>query len=45
MASVVGPSGQVHSVDTSDTMIAMAQMRCADQPSATFNRGDTKRFG
>jgi len=44
MASVVGPSGQVHGVDTSDNMIAMAQMRCADQPSATFHLGDAARL-
>jgi hypothetical protein len=39
------PCLQPLGVDTSDTMIAMAQMRWADQPSATFHRGDAKLVG
>ena len=40
MAQRVGASGQVHGIDISDSMVAMAQRRCADLPNVSLWVGD-----
>jgi ubiquinone/menaquinone biosynthesis C-methylase UbiE len=40
MAATVGPEGSVVGFDQSDSMLAMARARCADQPWVTFENGD-----
>jgi arsenite methyltransferase len=39
LALSVGPEGQVHGVDKSAAMIALAKARCRDLPQATFAEG------
>ncbi len=36
----VGETGQIVGIDTSESMVAMAQARCADQPWVRFEVGD-----
>nr|VFJ65526.1 MAG: Methyltransferase domain-containing protein [Candidatus Kentron sp. DK] len=40
MADYVGPNGQIHGIDLSESMLGMARERCADKPWVTFRSGD-----
>ena len=40
MATIVGPQGIVVGCDLSESMLAMARKRCADQPWVKFEQGD-----
>ena len=40
MGKAVGSAGRVCGVDVSDSMVALAQSRCTDQPWITFHVGD-----
>lgn len=40
IAHAVGPTGRVTGIDISDSMLAMAQNRCADQPWVEFRKVD-----
>jgi arsenite methyltransferase len=40
MAGAVGSSGAVHGIDISESFLAMARRRCADQPRVKFCEGE-----
>jgi ubiquinone/menaquinone biosynthesis C-methylase UbiE len=44
MAQAVGPTGHVRGIDISESMLALAQARCADQPNVDFQPGDATRL-
>ena len=40
LATVLGPTGRLHAIDTSQTMLQLSRQRCADQPWAEFHLAD-----
>jgi arsenite methyltransferase len=44
IASVVGTSGQVCGIDVSESMLALARLRCAGQPWVEFRHGDAVKL-
>jgi len=40
IGAIVGPTGHVEGIDTSDAMLAAARARCAAQPWVAIHRGD-----
>ncbi len=40
LATVLGPTGCLHAIDTSETMLQLSRQRCADQPWAEFHLAD-----
>jgi arsenite methyltransferase len=44
MAEVIGPTGRVCGIDISESMLALARARCADQPHVEFQTGDATRL-
>lgn len=44
LATVLGPGGHLHAVDTSDTMLQLSRQRCVDQPWVEFQPADARRL-
>lgn len=40
LATVLGPTGHLHAIDTSETMLQLSRQRCADQPWVEFQSAD-----
>jgi arsenite methyltransferase len=40
LATVLGPTGRLHAVDTSETMLQLSRQRCLDQPWVEFQSAD-----
>ncbi len=45
LAAIVGPTGRVCGIDTSEDMLAMSGARCADQPWVEFGSADATALG
>ena len=44
MSEIVGPSGRVCGIDTSESMLTIARSRCAGRPGIEFELGDQTAF-
>ena len=44
LADCVVPTGEVFTVDMSETMLQLARTRCADQPQVRFEAGDATKL-
>ena len=42
LANVLGPTGRLHAVDTSETMLQLSRQRCVDQPWVEFQSADAR---
>jgi hypothetical protein len=40
LATVLGPTGHLHAIDTSDVMLQLSRQRCIDQPWVEFQSAD-----
>jgi arsenite methyltransferase len=44
LATVLGPAGRLHAIDTSETMLQLSRQRCVDQPWVEFQAADANRL-
>jgi ubiquinone/menaquinone biosynthesis C-methylase UbiE len=44
LATVLGPTGRLYAIDTSDVMLQLSRQRCADQPWVEFQSADASKL-